>query len=420
MRPTCPADKGKNVASASDTYAQTLLSNVQFKPQTTSIETMERMYFGKHNLICYPKSNLSFRELPECVVDRPQKCLVDNLWMAYNKKDNKYFIASLNALCQYFTDKGRENKFKYYVVIHGRTNGVFQTWIEVLDSINGVKSPLFKGFNDFTEALDYARGILGPNYYISPALRQNPNKIPQYNIQKDTDKIIFCDHCSSMTEAFKRLNSKNEALLQENAKLLEQLRQFKGKETQSSKSSFPSQEKMDEKGVHSPMNAIRSTVSDEKDTASPIQTVVGKDTLNPFMAVTLPKSEDENLMIRRRLPRTFNQTDILKKKNMLNKKKKNDKIESIIRQTLETFFQKEQDKHVVTLDKPDSQADSSEDGVVPDTEQSNRNNVNRNGSQSRNDDEYGNHSYYQDAQDPNEDDDSGMSFDSIALHNLDC
>ncbi|XP_075101815.1 uncharacterized protein LOC142177243 [Nicotiana tabacum] len=62
------------------------------------------------------------------------------------------------------------------------------------------------GFNDFTEALDYARGILGPNYYISPELIQNPEKTPQYNIQKDTDKIIFCDHCSSMTEAFKRLD----------------------------------------------------------------------------------------------------------------------------------------------------------------------------------------------------------------------
>ncbi|KAG5589800.1 hypothetical protein H5410_040314 [Solanum commersonii] len=33
--------------------------------------------------------------------------------------------------------------------------------------------------------------------------------------------------------------------------------------------------------------------------------------------------------------------------------------------------------------------------------------------------DYGEHSYYQDAQNPNADDDSGMSFDSEALHNLD-
>ncbi|KAG5569090.1 hypothetical protein H5410_058856 [Solanum commersonii] len=75
---------------------------------------------------------------------------------------------------------------------------------------------------------NYARGILGPNYYISPALRQNPQKTPQYNIQKDTDKIIFCDHCSSMTEAFKRLNAKVEALLQENTKLMERYKITQG------------------------------------------------------------------------------------------------------------------------------------------------------------------------------------------------
>ncbi|KAG5581954.1 hypothetical protein H5410_052581 [Solanum commersonii] len=96
-----------------------------------------------------------------------------------------------------------------------------------------------------------------------------------------------------MTEAFKRLNAKVEALLQENTKLMEQIKSLKGKDsiqkinisTQTSEKSFPSLEKMDEQGVHSPTNAKRSTVSDNKDTASPDQTVAGKDTSNPFMAV---------------------------------------------------------------------------------------------------------------------------------------
>ncbi|WMV29422.1 hypothetical protein MTR67_022807 [Solanum verrucosum] len=56
---------------------------------------------------------------------------------------------------------------------------------------------------------------------------------------------------------------------------------------------------MDEQGVHFPTNAKRSTVSDNKDTASPIQTVAGKDISNPFMAVTLPKSEEERSSRRR-------------------------------------------------------------------------------------------------------------------------
>ncbi|KAG5591572.1 hypothetical protein H5410_042086 [Solanum commersonii] len=111
-----------------------------------------------------------------------------------------------------------------------------------------------------------------------------------------------------MTEAFKRLNAKVEALLQENTKLMEQIKSLKG-------CAFP--------------NECKKIQSDNKDTASPDQTVAGKDTSNPFMAVTLPKSEGEGSSSRR----------------------------------------------------------SGEE-------------------------DYGEHSYYQDAQNPNADDDSGMSFDS--------
>ncbi|KAH0708425.1 hypothetical protein KY284_009852 [Solanum tuberosum] len=232
-----------------------------------------------------------------------------------------------------------------------------------------------------------------------------------------------------MTEAFKRLNAKVEALLQENTKLMEQIKSLKGKDsiqkidisTQTSEKSFPSLEKMDEQGVHSPTNAKRSTVSDNNDTASPVQTVVGKDTSNPFMAVTLPKSEGEGSSSRRRLPRSFIQVETTTKKTMLHKKKKNDKIESIIKRTLEQFFQQGQDKHVITSPNPDPNGDR----LVPDTEQNRPNTSPRNTnnnitrSNSSGEEDYREHSYYQDAQNPNADDDSGMSFDSEALHNLD-
>ena len=39
------------------------------------------------------------------------------------KKDTKYVIAVLNDLGYYFTSKNKENTFKYYVVIHDKTNG---------------------------------------------------------------------------------------------------------------------------------------------------------------------------------------------------------------------------------------------------------------------------------------------------------
>ncbi|WMV55062.1 hypothetical protein MTR67_048447 [Solanum verrucosum] len=102
---------------------------------------------------------------------------------------------------------------------------------------------------------------------------------------------------------------------------------------------------------------------------------------------------------------------------MLHKKK--DKIETIIKRTLEKFFQQGQDKHIITTQNPDPSGDR----LVPDTEHissrrdTSGNNITR--SLSSGEDDYGEHSYYQDAQDPNEDDDSEMSFDSITLHNLD-
>ncbi|KAG5579128.1 hypothetical protein H5410_049755 [Solanum commersonii] len=243
-----------------------------------------------------------------------------------------------------------------------------------------------------------------------------------------------------MTKAFKRLNAKVEALLQENVKLMEQVQSLKGKgtiqqadtSTQTSESSCPSQDKMDEPGMHSPTNAKRSTVSN-RDTVSPVQTIADKDTSKPFMAVILPKNEDEGCFsLRRRLPRSFTQIETTTKKNMLYKRKKNEKIECIIKKTLEKFFQPQgQDKHVIPNPVPNPNPNG--DRLVPDMKHINteRNRINtssrRDSSGNNNvarslsfgEEDYGEHAYYQDAQDPNEDDDSGMSFDSIALHNLD-
>ncbi|KAG5610853.1 hypothetical protein H5410_022134 [Solanum commersonii] len=179
-----------------------------------------------------------------------------------------------------------------------------------------------------------------------------------------------------MTEAFKRLNAKVETLLQKNAKLMEQVQSLKGKgtiqkihtSTQTSESSFPSQDKLDEQGVHSPTNAKRSIVSDNKDTASLVQTVAGKDISNPFMAVILPKNEN-----------------------------------------------KDGDRLVPDTERINTERDRINTSSRRDS--LGNNNVTR--SLSFGEEDYGGHAYYQDAQDPNEDDDSGMSFDSIALHNLD-
>uniref|UniRef100_M1AV13 Protein kinase n=1 Tax=Solanum tuberosum TaxID=4113 RepID=M1AV13_SOLTU len=149
--------------------------------------------------------------------------------------------------------------------------------------------------------------------------------------------------------------------------------------------------------------------------------------LNFSLSILLPPGELE-LWGSRRLPRSFTQAETTTMKTMLHKKKKKDKIESIIKKTLEQFFQQGQDKHVITTPP---NPDPSGDRLVPDTERdrantNSRRNTNNNitRSHSSGEEDYREHLYYQDAQnedthDPNEDDDSGMSFDSLALHNLD-
>ena len=80
---------------------------------------------------------------------------------------------------------------------------------------------------------------------------------------------------------------------------------------------------MNENGVHSLLNAIKSTVSDEY-TASLVQTVASKDLSNTLMAVNLPKSEEEgpSSQLRKRLPKLLIQGEVLRKKGTASKKKK--------------------------------------------------------------------------------------------------
>ncbi|KAG5591335.1 hypothetical protein H5410_041849, partial [Solanum commersonii] len=222
-------------------------------------------------------------------------------------------------------------------------------------------------FDELNEALDYARGTLGPNYFISPALRQISRPPLQYNIQKDIDKIIFCDHCSSMTEGFKRLNQTIERLEIEKGKMTQHIHSLQERikfllentdQTKQLKSS-PSHYKMDKTGVHSPINVERAIVP-AKGTASPIQMVTGKDSSNPLMVDTLPKS----LLI--------------------------EKTKEVIQ---EKIIQENPEPDPANSDHEDIESRSDENDLSLD--------------------QFNQH------YDPNEDDDSGMSFDSVALHNLD-
>lgn len=111
--------------------------------QTNLLQTQDKLRFGNIELICFPNSNISFKTLPHISTTKAEKCILDNLWISYNKnpKDQNYFLACLNAFSEHFSQDHK--KFKCYVVLQGRLPVVYHTWLEVSDCIKKFsKSPL--------------------------------------------------------------------------------------------------------------------------------------------------------------------------------------------------------------------------------------------------------------------------------------
>ncbi|KAG5604056.1 hypothetical protein H5410_025548 [Solanum commersonii] len=155
-----------------------------------------------------------------------------------------------------------------------------------------------------------------------------------------------------MTEAFKRLNAKVEALLQENTKLMEQIKSLKGKDSiQKINIALRTSKRV----FHLSKNGWQDT--------SPDQTRAVKTHQTRLWVSHFAKSEGEGSSSSSYPDHLFNESG-------------------------------------------------------PNTSPRNTNN-NITRSNSSGEEDYREHSYYQDAQNPNADDDSGMSFDSEALHNLD-
>ncbi|KAG5621572.1 hypothetical protein H5410_006790 [Solanum commersonii] len=136
---------------------------------------------------------------------------------------------------------------------------------------------------------------------------------------------------------------------------------------------------MDKTGVHSPMNVKRAIVP-AKGTTSFVQTVAGKNSSNPLMIDTLPKSllaEKTKEVIQEKIIRENPKPDPADSDH--------EDIES------------RSDKNDLSIDQFNQHYDPNEDN-----------------DSGMSFDSIALHHY-----DPNEDNDSGMSFDSIALHNLD-
>ncbi len=78
-------------------------------------------------------------------------------------------------------------KKKYYVVWSGRKPGIYKTWPDCLEQVNGFSNPIFKSFSDITIAekafKDQAEKYLGDNYV-------EPGTLPKASINPNSPKII--------------------------------------------------------------------------------------------------------------------------------------------------------------------------------------------------------------------------------------
>ncbi|KAF3653004.1 hypothetical protein FXO37_17215 [Capsicum annuum] len=177
-------------------------------------------------------------------------------------------------------------------------------------------------------------------------------------------------------------------------------------------------------GVHSTMNIERPTVLDN-DTSSPAQMVAGKDSSNLLTADTLPKS------VRRILPASFTTTGTQTtdeecssktKKGFPLRKKKNEKIniEKIVVDSIKELLVEQLSKGKAMNPEPPEPRPRISFTLREETRPPRIGT--KLGLSDGDSDEYDrdyNSSMDQFAQDPNVDDDSGMNFDSEALHNLD-
>ena len=176
------------------------------------------MKIGGKDLMVYPRgSNLQFRVNSRTSRNEVHQVLLDNLWNARNISDKSNTLVAL----AYFLDNLPAQSFAYYVVVKGRTPGIYSAWESVIETTKEYQTPFFKGFRILAEALEFARKSIGLNFFIDPEckLELQQNAARQLNIQPSTsyanavehdniNRLEFCRHCDNLTKNFNRLNNK--------------------------------------------------------------------------------------------------------------------------------------------------------------------------------------------------------------------
>ena len=105
---------------------------------------------------------MHFRSKVESKLEEIQQVILDNLWNAQYVVQKVKFS---NASTFYFSNLPSKS-FPCYVVIQGHRPGMYSTCQNVLEQIYNFQNPLYKGFHNIHETLEFARSKIGIKFFF--------------------------------------------------------------------------------------------------------------------------------------------------------------------------------------------------------------------------------------------------------------
>ncbi|KAL4579631.1 hypothetical protein LXL04_015785 [Taraxacum kok-saghyz] len=229
-------------------------------------------------------------------------------------KPNKFSEKSLERICRYNSGKYKEkgnissidaellaisyalDSFELFIIskkeITLRTD--CETIVSFYNKMNGDRLTI--NIEHIKGKGNKAADILSRSH--SDSLKHYTESPVTYSVTRDTNQILFCDHCETMKNNYKILNEEIYKLRNEKQDLVNQINSLQNNfqiqqqaviEISSGSSSDPNLKS--KKGTHSPMSDTEGTSKPEKLLASPVSPAIGKDSSNPVIAMGLLKSQ---------------------------------------------------------------------------------------------------------------------------------
>lgn len=116
----------------------------------------------------FSKIEWAFKEKEGYTINKTEKILSDNLWVAFKRRDASHMVASINGLHKYLSDKN--DSFRCYVVFNGPQPGIYKIWAAVTQ-VTRHSQAKYKKYATVTDAYNEASTYIGPKMVFEPELR---------------------------------------------------------------------------------------------------------------------------------------------------------------------------------------------------------------------------------------------------------